>query len=730
MAINDDIEAPAETLPTVLREPPWQQVRKKKTKPVVADGLVALERAPRMNWRSGQQLAFTQHEYWNEIEKFLHGSSDDIERLLAQEPPSEYWCLAESLPKLVARHELATLPILDALRVSHLPQVVRILDPIDATAAAPLAAEAFYRLKSIGRWGRSWLLRYPETAAVALVPVAAGAKGKAREAARKALRVLVLNGQRAMVAKVAARYGDNAVAALRDDVIDLDPLDVFPKKLPQLPPFWDAASLPRPELRGDGGVLGDTAVLSDTAVLGDTAMDALGTMLAFSSIDDPYPGIAEVRAACTPESLSRFAWALFEAWLAAGAASKQKWAFYTLGAFGDDVAARRLEPLLRKWPKESAHARAVMGLEILATIGTDFALMQIHGIALKARNKGIQKAAREAIDQLADERGLSADELADRLVPDLGLGVEGALVLDYGRRVFKIGFDEMLTPFVVREDGKKVKTPPKPGKTDDDARAPAAFERYKELKKQLKAVARQQITRLELAMCAQRRWSARDFETLVLGHPLMIHLVKRLVWGVWKTTGSSVRTFRIDEEYQRVDWDDDPVPIDGESSDLQVGVVHPLDLPDHGRKRWAEQLADYEIVPPFEQLSRQVYRPSEEDRHAMTLERYEGVQVASGRIRGMENIGWRRGESLDGGMVWTMARPLDDEHEVRLGFEPGLFAGGTAYEDGEQNLVKLWIARARDDGYSSTARLAFGKIPLVLFSEIVRDVERLKRSAA
>jgi hypothetical protein len=63
----------------------------------------------------------------------------------------------------------------------------------------------------------------------------------------------------------------------------------------------------------------------------------------------------------------------------------------------------------------------VTGLDVLAAIGSDVALMHLNGIAQKVKFKGLQEKARAKIDQLAQARGLSAEELADRLVPDLGL---------------------------------------------------------------------------------------------------------------------------------------------------------------------------------------------------------------------------------------------------------------------------------------------------------------------
>src|SRR5262249_11705672 len=151
------------------------------------------------------------------------------------------------------------------------------------------------------------------------------------------------------------------------DVLDYDALSDFPAKLPKLPGFFNAAALPRPRLRGQKKVLPTSAV------------EAIGTMLAFARIDEPYAGIAEVTGACERASFAEMAWELFQAWLVAGAPNKENWAFLGLAHFGDDECARKLTPLVRAWPGEAAHARAVVGLDVLAAIGTDVALMHLHG---------------------------------------------------------------------------------------------------------------------------------------------------------------------------------------------------------------------------------------------------------------------------------------------------------------------------------------------------------------
>src|SRR5262249_12765726 len=68
-------------------------------------------------------------------------------------------------------------------------------------------------------------------------------------------------------------------------------------------------------------------------------------------------------------ALDAFAWKLFELWLGEGAPSKERWAMTALGFLGGDAAVLKLTPLVRAWPGESQHQRAVHGLECLRAVG-------------------------------------------------------------------------------------------------------------------------------------------------------------------------------------------------------------------------------------------------------------------------------------------------------------------------------------------------------------------------
>jgi hypothetical protein len=399
-----------------------------------------------------------------------------------------------------------------------------------------------------------------------------------------------------------------------------------------------------------------------------------------------------VKAAFEPKSLAELAWDLFQAWLTGGASSKENWAFTALGFFGDDECARRLTPLIRAWPGESQHARAVTGLDILAAIGTDVALMHLHGIAQKLKFKGLQEKAREKIQVIADSRGLTADELADRLVPDLGLDDSGTLTLDFGPRQFQVTFDESLKPMVKDAAGKVSSDLPKPGKSDDAEKSAAAVEIWKALKKDAKAIAQGQLVRLEMVMCAQRRFSAESFQGFFVDHPLMIHLVRRVVWGVYGKDGMLSGTFRVAEDRSFSDSQDRPFQL---GDDAIVGLAHRLEMDDATCAAWGQVLSDYEVIQPFDQLARAVYRITPDEAKVNVLARVNDVTVKTSKIQGLESRGWRKGAPQDAGWVWDMWKPLPGGLVAEMAIQGGICMG---YMEGTPTRAEAgqhWPAKAR-----------------------------------
>ncbi|HEA7823410.1 TPA: WGR and DUF4132 domain-containing protein [Escherichia coli] len=584
-----------------------------------------------------------------------------------------------------------------------------------ATELASAVARAFNKLKTLRQDARIWLLKYPEHAITGLLPAALGKTGEAQDNARAALRMLTENGHQPLLQEIARRYNQPEVTDAMNALLALDPLDNHPTKIPTLPTFYQPSLWTRPLLKANAQALPDSALLH------------LGEMLRFPQEEALYPGLLQVKDACTTDSLAEFAWDLFTAWQTAGAPSKESWAFTALGVLGNDDTARKLTPLIRAWPDESQHKRATVGLDILAAIGSDIALMQLNGIAQKLKFKALQERAKEKIADIAESRELTVAELEDRLAPDLGLDDNGSLLLDFGPRQFTVSFDETLKPFVRDASGSRLKDLPKPNKSDDELQANNAVNRYKLLKKDARTVAAQQVARLESAMCLRRRWSPENFQLFLVEHPLVRHLTRSLIWGVYSAENQLLACFRVAEDNSYSTADDDLFTLP--EGDISIGIPHVLEISPTDAAAFGQLFADYELLPPFRQLDRNSYALTEAERNASELTRWAGRKCPSGRVMGLANKGWMCGEPQDGGWIGWMIKPLGRWSlimEIDEGFAVGM---SPAELSAEQLLSKLWLWEGKAESYgwgsNSTQEAQFSVLDAITASELINDIEAL-----
>ncbi|MEU4557529.1 DUF4132 domain-containing protein [Actinoplanes sp. NPDC023936] len=756
--------APAAAVPPLLVSPPWLH-RAKAAKPVVISGLSCTEPAVvrwlpgereqwlatpvhrgggkwRLSWKQTAERLLKGRGQWNEAARFFVDAPDDIARpALRKWRARDSWEAGPWLRVAAARFELDALPALLDLAKRGSAEHAAVLLPFTSPEVAVVMADWLARLKSLRRLALAWLLRHPAEATHALIPAALGKAGTARRQAEGALLALHAHGQGETVRATSHRYGTPAAAAI-ETLLATDPLTVLPAKMPPVPGWAVPGLLPPVRLRDGSGALPAESITH------------LITVLALSRLDSPWTGLAIVQEACEPGDLAEFAWGAFHRWQLAGAEAKENWTLDALGLLGDDETVRRLTPLILAWPGDGGHQRAVTGVNVLSAIGSDVALMHLHGIAQRAKFKGLKVAAQTRMAEVADALGLTPEQLADRLVPDFGLAADGSLRLDYGSRHFVVGFDELLRPFVTDTAGKRLTSLPKPGARDDAELAPAAWKRFAALKKDVRTVAADQVRRLEQAMVRGRRWPLTEFRRFFVDHPLIWHISRRLVWAIYSPSGPVA--FRIAEDRTFSTVDDEPFTPAG---DAVVGVAHPLDLR-AGRPliavaggsaagslaaggsaagplaaggsaagslaAWAEVFADYEILQPFPQLSRETFALTPEEAAGGTLSRFEGVTLPTTRVLGLERRGWRREEPQDAGMQCRMELVVAPGLEFALEIDPGIAVGSVDYFP-EQTVTAAYLHNGTGERWRRAARgeVSLGELSPIAASELLRDLTTL-----
>lgn len=676
-------EADPSTLPAILVAPPWAGGERPKRKAkVIADVPVVLPHEDRLHGRDYPQGVAKQGRPMNDEEAaawlkkvseidgkkqwprkaFLYYENDGKDKLTV---PAElrlkvwnddlwpYVEHAHTALGILGEHAAAAIPGLVHWAEKHLPKVTHsygTLPIVDSEVAALAPAIAhLLRKRDVGKTGRKWMRRFPEAAIAGLLPACVGKKGtKRREVCEQALRWLVKEGYEERIRERAKELGKSGPSAI-DEVLGWDPLYDCPKKPPKLPTTYRPEGFVRP-------------LTHDGTALPLSAMTHLGEMLAFSPPEETYVGLNLVKEICTERSLAEFAWSVASAWETAGGDKRQRWMYYSIIHLADDEVVRRTTPALKN----------PLIVDVLSYIPTEAAAMELATIAFRGANSSsiyssAQVQAESALDRLAEARGISRDVLDDQLTPTLGLDEKGMLRLDFGSRVFQVGFDEQLMPEVVDAKGNRRKALPRGAKDDDPDKLAAAKLAWTELKEDVGAIAMFRIDALESAMLGQREWALADFREHWAAHRLMMHLARRVVWTAQRPK-QSVLTFRVAEDATLADVNDDVVELD---ADARISVPHPLRWPDDSLARWREVFDDYELLQPFAQLSRPVPVVTQENLDSNTIERVRGGNNTLIRRslaeRGYEVSGGRNRRSLgDGSEVTVSTRYHSGGIRIRL----------------------------------------------------------------
>lgn len=417
-------------------------------------------------------------------------------------------------------------------------------------------------------------------------------------------------------------------------------------------------------------------------------------LLCYSSM--PTCGVNKDAAALASElneaELAVYVNELFDKWLALGAEAKKRWVLYAASIHGGTDIIKKLQHQINDWPQHSRGAIAADAVQALALNPKPEALLIVDGISRKFKFRQVKAAAAEALKFAAEQLGITTEELADRIVPDLGFDEKMERHFDYGERTFTVTITPALEIEVFDENGKKLKNLPAPGKKDDPEKSAESYAAFKEMKKQMKTTVSSQKMRLEMALSTERKWTCDAWKKLFVENPIMHQFAIGLIWGIYEDN-KLTQTFRYmedgsfnteeEEEFilpesncgstektadsgqnvaqnaENNTGQQNASPQNNSVSGKQgkIGLVHPVELSGDSITAWKTQLEDYEITQPIEQLSRPVYYRTEDEADSKSMERFGGYILNDLSLIGkMQNMGWYRGQAEDAGIFYYFYR--------------------------------------------------------------------------
>lgn len=364
---------------------------------------------------------------------------------------------------------------------------------------------------------------------------------------------------------------------------------------------------------------------------------------------------------------------LFDKWLALGAEAKKRWVLYAASIHGGTDIIKKLQHQINEWPQHSRGAIAADAVQALALNPKPEALLIVDSISRKFKFRQVKAAATEALKFAAQQLGITTEELADRIVPNLGFDEKMERHFDYGERSFTVTITPALEIEVFDEGGKKLKNLPAPGKRDAPEKSAESYAAFKEMKKQMKTTVNSQKMRLEMALSTERKWTCEAWKKLFVENPIMHQFAIGLIWGIYEDN-KLTQTFRYMEDgsFNTEDEEEFILPEND-----RIGLVHPVELSEESISAWKTQLEDYEIIQPIEQLSRPVYHMTKEEADSKSMERFGGYILNDLSLIGkMQNMGWYRGQAEDAGIFYYFYRE-DKEQGLRaeLNFSGTYVAG-------------------------------------------------------
>ncbi|MRH90464.1 hypothetical protein GFY24_23970 [Nocardia sp. SYP-A9097] len=403
--------APAD-LPVVLTAPPWTKPRTKKP-PVLITPEPA--RPLRLRWALGERQGWADTWVSSYSYRFDRGKAwdllideareagalafllalspdEDIVRALEQQRPGRHRAISGSGPDAPMRRLMGVygddaLDFAAAAAVANPVALAGTLAPVDGTAVT-LEMMRWLSRKQVRQNAIAWFDRHSVTAAVDLVQVALTDQGKDRAAARSALQLLAERGHSAAIDAAVSGLGEPARGSIFA-VLQEDPLARLPAKVPGLPYWVIPAALPQLCLRDRASALPEPSVAHFV------------TMLAMSGPGGDYAGVAVTADLVDRKSLADFVWALFDGWRFEHFPANGGWVLHAMGLFGDDDTVTRLAPLVGGWIDDTASARAMAGLNVIAAIGGDTAVQVLRGIAREKRYSAMGPKAAAIADGIA-----------------------------------------------------------------------------------------------------------------------------------------------------------------------------------------------------------------------------------------------------------------------------------------------------------------------------------------
>lgn len=420
-----------------------------------------------------------------------------------------------------------------------------------------------------------------------------------------------------------------------------------------------------------------------------------------------------------------FATKLIQLFTDNGGKPDQKWLMALAALLGNDEIVDKLKSSINSWVEGSRYKMAEYGVGALALQGSDKALRWVEWYSRKYRTKkaNVGAAAMQALENAADELGITPHELGDRIVPDFGFdGLFKTFTADAAE--YRAFIDSKFKIAFFNDDNKKLKSIP--ASADESTK-----EAFKAIAKEIKDIVKSQSPRLEYYLIIQRRWTWPQWQQFFLNNPVMFIYATRLVWGIYNNDGELQSAFLCNDDTSLINSAQEEIdaPVNA-----MIGMLHPAQLDEAALKQWQQLQFDMGIEPVFPQLDRTVPSLEGYDLSRPIITQFMGKRMATGFIRStLERYGWNKGATGDGGFIDSMnLLYFEKQLEAILELE-GVGAGfgwsdeerlGRLYFIDRKKVTNKWSVYARDE--NDPKLIPASQVPAIFLNETIAAIEKIK----
>lgn len=273
--------------------------------------------------------------------------------------------------------------------------------------------------------------------------------------------------------------------------------------------------------------------------------------------------------------------------------NKTKGILYPYCIFANNIQLDRLY----QRAKDIASSRfklACFILEAIALSGSKRGLGLVYEASRKFKQASVRNTCSSILDYITKKLGISKEAFADKIIPDFDFDKNGIRIIESEDKRFRVTLNYDFTISIFDEiKNKEYKTLPK-----DFPEVPK--KELSKLKSEINKVLKLQTERLQLVFMDARKWTLDEWKEIFFENPIMKVFAVKLIWGIYDNNNKLLNTFRYMEDGSFNNAYDEEISIEG---DVFITLISPIELEKSLIEKWKNQLADYDIIQPFTQLS-------------------------------------------------------------------------------------------------------------------------------